>query len=63
MWEGKKPIIEDFMLAVLEGDRTFKRLGRVINILCIDLKRKLEPKEVVYLGYGSQKFWETLKAL
>jgi len=59
---GQKPTIEDFMLAILEGDRTFKRLERAINILCIDLKRKLKPKEVIYLAIAAKKFRETLKS-
>jgi len=59
--EWQKPTIEDFMLAILKGDRTFKKLERAINILCIDLKRKLKPKEVIYLAMAAKKFWGNLE--
>lgn len=59
--EWQKPTIEDFMLAILEGDKTFKKLERAINILCIDLKRKLKPKEVIYLAMAAKKFWGNLE--
>lgn len=59
--EWEKPTVEDFMLAILEGDRTFKKLERAINILCIDLKRRLRPKEVIYLAMASKKFWGNLE--
>ena len=59
--EWQKPTIEDFMLAILEGDKTFKKLERAINILCIDLKRKLKPKEVIYLAIAAKKFWGNLE--
>lgn len=59
--EWQKPTIEDFMLAILESDKTFKKLERAINILCIDLKRKLKPKEVIYLAIAAKKFWGNLE--
>jgi len=59
--EWQKPTIEDFMLAILESDKTFKKLERAINILCIDLKRKLKPKEVIYLAMATKKFWGNLE--
>ncbi|MBC7094249.1 DUF3226 domain-containing protein [Thermococcus sp.] len=59
--EWQKPTVEDFMLAILEGDRTFKKLDRTINILCLDLKRKLKPKEVIYLAMAAKKFWGNLE--
>ena len=59
--EWEKPAVEDFMLAILEGDRTFKKLERAINILCVDLRRKLKPKEVIYLAMASKKFWGNLE--
>ncbi|AGT34309.1 hypothetical protein OCC_14135 [Thermococcus litoralis DSM 5473] len=49
------------MLAILEGDKTFKKLERAINILCVDLKRKLKPKEVIYLAMAAKKFWGNLE--
>jgi len=36
------------MLNLLEKQGVLKRIERAINILCIDLKRKLKPKEVIY---------------
>ncbi|KPU62796.1 hypothetical protein EP1X_07010 [Thermococcus sp. EP1] len=59
--EWQKPAVEDFMLAILEEDQTFKKLERAINILCIDLKRKLKPKEVIYLTMAAKKFWGNLE--
>ncbi|ALV63408.1 hypothetical protein ADU37_CDS17090 [Thermococcus sp. 2319x1] len=59
--EWQKPTIEDFMLAILEGDKTFKKLERAINILYVDLKRKLKPKEVIYLAMAAKKFWGNLE--
>ncbi|HIP75551.1 MAG TPA: DUF3226 domain-containing protein [Thermococcus paralvinellae] len=46
--EWKGPTVEDLMLNLLEKQGVLKRIERAINILCIDLKRKLKPKEVIY---------------
>jgi len=46
--EWKWPAVEDLMLNLLEKQGVLKRIERAINILCIDLKRKLKPKEVIY---------------
>ncbi len=59
--EWQKPAIEDFMLAVLQADGTLEKLERAINILCIDLRRKLKPKEVIYLAMAAKKFWGNLE--
>jgi hypothetical protein len=59
--EWEKPTVEDFMLAILSGSRAFKSLERAINILCVDLGRKLKPKEVIYLAMAAQKFWGNLE--
>lgn len=59
--EWQKPTVEDFMLAVLQADGTLGKLERTINILCIDLKRKLKPKEVIYLAMAAKKFWGNLE--
>ncbi|WP_048151750.1 DUF3226 domain-containing protein [Palaeococcus ferrophilus] len=59
--EWEKPTVEDFVLAILKGGRTFKSLERAINILCVDLGRKLKPKEVIYLAMAAQKFWGNLE--
>ncbi|WP_461866794.1 DUF3226 domain-containing protein [Thermococcus sp.] len=59
--EWQKPAVEDFMLAVLQADGTLEKIERAINILCIDLKRKLKPKEVIYLAMAAKKFWGNLE--
>ncbi|WP_456395249.1 DUF3226 domain-containing protein, partial [Thermococcus sp.] len=59
--EWQKPAVEDFMLAVLQADGTLEKIERAINILCIDLKRKLRPKEVIYLAMAAKKFWGNLE--
>ncbi|AHF81010.1 DUF3226 domain-containing protein [Thermococcus paralvinellae] len=59
--EWKKPTVEDLMLKLLEKQGVLRKIERAINILRIDLKRKLKPKEVIYLALASYGFWGNLE--
>lgn len=59
--EWEKPTIEDLMLEVLNEERVLRRIDRAINILYVDLRRKLKPKEVIYLTMAAKRFWGNLE--
>ncbi|AIF69484.1 hypothetical protein PAP_05405 [Palaeococcus pacificus DY20341] len=59
--DWKKPTVEDLMIELLSRERVIRKIERAINILCIDLKRKLKPKEVIYLAMAAKGFWGNLE--
>lgn len=59
--EWEKPTIEDLMLEVLNEEMVLRKVDRAINILYVDLRRKLKPKEVIYLTMAAKRFWGNLE--